>query len=84
MHVNVNIGAPPSLCKLRRPWFIWRTGFMRPLGFRDIFFFSGRYYYLRGNNWFWAGAKWTVDLCRIPKVTAGIPEVQGGTIAGLS
>lgn len=65
VHINVNIGppppvivqAPPPMLYLPEPAIYVAAG--TPY---DIFFISGRYYYLHGDNWFWGpgyGGPWT-------------------------
>ena len=54
--VNINIGppapvvveAPPHMLFLNDPGVYVAVGIPY-----DVFFFSGHYYYLHGNNWFW-------------------------------
>lgn len=58
VNVNVNIGAPPPVIVHAAPTMVYlaEPGIYAAVGVPyDIFFFSGRYYYLRGNNWYWAG-----------------------------
>ena len=55
VHVNVNIGAPPPVIVQAAPTmvFLAEPGVYAAVGVPyDIFFFSGRYYYARGNDWF--------------------------------
>jgi len=65
VHVNVNIGAPPPVIVQAAPTmvFLAEPGVYAAVGVPyDIFFFSGRYYYVRGNDWFWGagyGGPWT-------------------------
>jgi len=58
VHINVNIGPPPPVIVQAAPTMVFLTepGVYAAVGVPyDIFFFSGRYYYLRGNDWFWGG-----------------------------
>ena len=62
--VNVNIGAPPPVIVQSPPTMLLlpEPGFYVAVGVPyDIYFISGRYYYLHENNWFWApgyGGPW--------------------------
>jgi len=64
VNINVNIGAPPPVVVVERPTMLYlgEPGLFVAVGVPyDIFFLSGRYYYLHGNNWFWAsgyGGPW--------------------------
>jgi hypothetical protein len=64
VNVNVNIGAPPPVIVHEAPTmvFLSEPGVYTAVGIPyDIFFISGRYYYLNGNDWFWAagyGGPW--------------------------
>ena len=55
VHVNVNIGAPP-------PIVVHSPAVYVPVGVPyDLYFVGGRYYYARGDNWFWSpryGGPW--------------------------
>jgi hypothetical protein len=57
VNVNVNIGAPPPVVVRARPTMVFLP---EPAAYvavgvpYDIYFVSGRYYYLHGNDWFWA------------------------------
>ena len=58
VNVNVNMGTPPPVIVQAPPTMVYlaEPGIYAAVGVPyDIFFFSGRYYYLRGNDWFWAG-----------------------------
>ena len=62
--VNVNIGAPPPVIVQAPPTMLFLSdpGVYVAVGIPyDIYFVSGRYYYLRGDDWFWAsgyGGPW--------------------------
>jgi hypothetical protein len=74
VNVNVNIGppppvvvySPPTMLLLPEPQMYVAVGVPY-----DIYFVSGRYYYLHGNHWFWGpgyGGPWTyVAVERLPK-----------------
>lgn len=55
--VNVNIGAPPPVIVKASPTMVYLA---EPAAYvavgvpYDIYFVTGRYYYLHGNDWFWA------------------------------
>ena len=57
VNVNINIGAPPPVVVKARPTMVYLA---EPAAYvavgvpYDIYFVSGRYYYLHGNDWFWA------------------------------
>ena len=57
VNVNINIGAPPPVVVHTRPTMVF---LQEPAAYvavgipYDIYFVSGRYYYLHGNDWFWA------------------------------
>jgi len=56
--VNVNIGPPPPVIVHSPPTMVYlaEPAVYAAVGVPyDIFFISGRYYYLRGDDWFWAG-----------------------------
>jgi hypothetical protein len=56
LSVNVNIGPPPPVIVQAPPTMVYlaEPGVYAAVGVPyDIFFFSGRYYYVRGNDWFW-------------------------------
>ena len=64
VHVNVNIGAPPPIIVRSAPTMVYLA---EPAAYvavgipYDLYFVGGRYYYFRGNNWFWApdyGGPW--------------------------
>ena len=64
VHVNVNIGAPPPIIVRSAPTMVYLP---EPSAYvavgipYDLYFVGGRYYYLRGSNWFWApgyGGPW--------------------------
>jgi hypothetical protein len=58
VNVNINIGTPPPVVVRSAPTMVYLP---EPAAYvavgvpYDIFFISGRYYYLHGDNWFWAG-----------------------------
>src|SRR5678815_3689308 len=57
VNINVNIGAPPPIVVRERPTMVYlaEPGMFVAVGVPyDIYFLSGRYYYLHGDNWFWA------------------------------
>ena len=64
VNINVNIGAPPPIVVQQRPTMVYlaEPGMFVAVGVPyDIYFISGRYYYLHGDNWFWAsgyGGPW--------------------------
>ena len=64
LNINVNIGAPPPIVVQQRPTMVYlaEPGMFVAVGVPyDIYFISGRYYYLHGDNWFWAagyGGPW--------------------------
>jgi len=64
VNVNINIGAPPPVVVHERPTMLYlpEPGLYVAVGIPyDIYFVSGRYYYLRGSDWFWApgyGGPW--------------------------
>ena len=57
VNVNINIGAPPPVVVRARPTMVYLP---EPAAYvavgipYDIYFVTGRYYYLHGNDWFWA------------------------------
>ena len=57
VNVNVNIGPPPPVVMYSPPTMVLMP---EPQAYvavgvpYDIFFISGRYYYLHGDHWFWA------------------------------
>jgi hypothetical protein len=63
--VHINLGVPPVVVEAPPPVvveepptmvFLPEPGIYVAIGVPyDIFFISGRYYYFRGGNWFWAG-----------------------------
>jgi hypothetical protein len=64
VHVNVNIGAPPPVIVRSAPTMVYLA---EPAAYvavgipYDLYFVGGRYYYFRGNNWYWApgyGGPW--------------------------
>jgi len=64
VHINVNIGAPPPIVVRSAPTMVYLA---EPAVFvavgipYDLYFVGGRYYYVRGNNWFGApgyGGPW--------------------------
>jgi len=55
VHINVNIGPPPPVMVQAPPpmLFLPEPGIYVAAGTSyDIFFSSGRYYYLHGDHWF--------------------------------
>ena len=57
VNINVNIGAPPPVVVRERPTMVYlaEPGMFVAVGVPyDIYFLSGRYYYMHGDNWFWA------------------------------
>jgi hypothetical protein len=56
VNVNINIGAPPAVVVKAPPTMVYLT---EPAAYvavgipYDIYFITGRYYYLHGNDWFW-------------------------------
>jgi hypothetical protein len=64
VHINVNIGAPPPIIVRSAPTMVYLTepAVYVAVGIPyDLYFVSGRYYYLRGDNWFWSpgyGGPW--------------------------
>jgi hypothetical protein len=57
VNINVNIGAPPPIVVRERPTMVYlaEPGMFVAVGVPyDIYFLSGRYYYMHGDNWFWA------------------------------
>jgi len=65
VHINVNIGAPPPIIVRSAPTMVFlpEPAVYVAVGIPyDLYFVSGRYYHVRGNNWFWAtgyGGPWT-------------------------
>jgi len=56
VNINVNIGQPPPVIVHERPTMVYlpEPAMYVAVGIPfDIFFVSGHYYYLHGNNWFW-------------------------------
>jgi hypothetical protein len=57
VNVNISIGAPPPVVVKARPTMVYLA---EPAAYvavgipYDIYFVSGHYYYLHGNDWFWA------------------------------
>jgi len=73
VNVQVNIGAPPPVIVRERPTMVYlaEPGAYAAIGIPyDIFFEGGRYYYVRGNDWFWGpgySGPWTyVTYNRVP------------------
>jgi len=74
VHVNVNIGAPPPIVVRTAPTMVFLpepaiyTAVAVPY---DIYFVSGRYYYLTGDHWFWGpgyGGPWTfIEYRSLPR-----------------
>ena len=74
VHVNVNIGAPPPIVVRSAPTMVYlaEPGLYAAVGIPyDVYFVGGRYYYYRGNNWFWGpgyGGPWTyVEYRALPR-----------------
>jgi hypothetical protein len=74
VHVNVNIGTPPPIVVRSAPTMVYlaEPGVYAAVGIPyDVYFVSGRYYYNRGNNWFWGpgyGGPWTyVEYRALPR-----------------
>jgi hypothetical protein len=73
VNVQVNIGAPPPVVLHSRPTMLYLA---EPASYAaigipyDIFYVGDRYYYVRGDNWFWApgyAGPWTsVSYSRLP------------------
>jgi hypothetical protein len=65
VHVNINIGAPPPIIVHSAPTMLYlpQPGFYVAVGIPyDLFFVGSRYYYVRGNDWYWGpgyGGPWT-------------------------
>ena len=64
VNINVNIGPPPPIVVRERPTMVYLA---EPAVFvavgvpYDVYFVSGRYYYMHKDNWFWApgyGGPW--------------------------
>ena len=64
VNINVNIGPPPPVIVHSRPTMVYlpEPAVYVAVGVPyDIYFVSGRYYYMHGDNWFWApgyGGPW--------------------------
>ena len=64
VHVNVNIGAPPPIIVHSAPRMVYlaQPAVYVAVGVPyDLYFVGGRYYYARGDNWFWSprhGGPW--------------------------
>ena len=64
VHINVNIGAPPPIIVHSAPTMVYlpEPAVYVAVGIpHDLYFISGRYYYSRGNDWYWApgyGGPW--------------------------
>jgi hypothetical protein len=64
VNINVNIGPPPPVIVTSRPTMVYlaEPAVYVAVGVPyDIYFISGRYYYMHGDNWFWApgyGGPW--------------------------
>jgi hypothetical protein len=70
VNINVNIGQPPPVIVHERPTMVYLP---EPAAYVavgipfDVFFVSGRYYYLHGNDWFWGtgyNGPWAVVAVR--------------------
>ena len=73
VNVNVHIGEPPPVVVYSPPTMILMPEPQMYVAVGvpyDIYFVSGRYYYLHGNHWFWGpgyGGPWTyVAVERLP------------------
>jgi hypothetical protein len=56
VNINVNIGPPPPVIVHTRPTMVFlpEPALYVAVGVPyDIYFISGRYYYMHGGNWFW-------------------------------
>jgi hypothetical protein len=64
VHVNINIGGPPPIFLHSRPHLVYlpQPAVYVAVGIPyDVFYVSGRYYYYRGNDWYWGpgyGGPW--------------------------
>jgi hypothetical protein len=57
VNVNINIGAPPPIVVHERPTMVYlpEPAMYVAVGVPyDVYFISGRYYYLHRDHWFWA------------------------------
>src|SRR6185295_2522740 len=57
VNVNINIGAPPPVVVRARLTMVYLPepdAYVAVGILYDIYFVSGRYFYLHGNDWFWA------------------------------
>ena len=98
VNVNINIGPPPPVVVQARPTMIY---LQEPAAYvavgipYDIYFVSGRYYYLHGRDWFWGNGyngPWTVVSCatrvarrsarRRPATTSGLSQGSFATTGG--
>ena len=73
VNVNVQIGTPPPVVVYSPPTMILMPEPQMYVAVGvpyDIYFVSGRYYYLHGGHWFWGpgyGGPWTyVEVQRLP------------------
>jgi len=64
VHINVNIGGPPPIILHSAPTMVFlpEPSLYVAVGIPyDMYFYSGRYYHVRGNSWYWApgyGGPW--------------------------
>ena len=64
VHINVNIGAPPPIIVRSAPTMVYlpEPAIYAAVGIPyDLYYVSGRYYHVRGSNWYWAsgyGGPW--------------------------
>jgi hypothetical protein len=73
VHINVNIGGPPPVILHSAPTMVYlpEPALYVAVGIPyDMYFYGGRYYHVRGNNWYWApgyGGPWnTVVYTSLP------------------
>ena len=70
VHVNINIGAPPPIVVYSAPTMVYlrEPAIYVAVGIPyDLFFVSGRYFYVRGNTWYRGpgyGGPWTPVVYR--------------------
>jgi hypothetical protein len=70
VNVNVIIGAPPPIIVHSAPTMLYlgEPAVYVAVGIPyDLFFVGGRYYYVRGNTWYWGpgyGGPWTTVVYR--------------------
>ena len=73
VHVNVNIGAPPPIYVHAAPRMVYvpEPALYVAVGIPyDLYYVGGRYYYYRGDNWYWGpgyGGPWrSVEYRSLP------------------